>query len=122
MPEGDPKDLPPPPKFDVNESPDLQYALPVSGRATLARALVLDGLLPRNVPANASMKIVAQFPDGSVHPLVWLQNYDPRYPHPFLLRHRVADCGTGWVSRNCAGGSLELARSCRRFQLSKPRL
>ena len=87
LPEGDPKDLPPPPKFEENtQSPDLRRALPVNGKATLDHALLLDGLLPRNVPANASMKILARLPDGSVQPLLWLQNYDPRYPHPFLLR------------------------------------
>ena len=86
MPEGDTKDLPPPPKFEVNPSPDLRSAVPVSGRSTLNHALALDGLLPRNVPANASMKILARLPDGSVQPLLWLQNYDPRYPHPFLFR------------------------------------
>jgi len=87
LPEGDPKDLPPPPKFETNaDSPDLRRAVPVSGRTTLDHAVLLDGLLPRNVPANASMKILARLPDGSVQPLLWLQNYDPRYPHPFLLR------------------------------------
>ena len=86
LPEGDPKDLPPPPKFEENAPPDLRRAVPVSGRAALDRPLLLDGLLPRNVPANTSMKIVARLPDGSVQPLLWLQNYDPRYPHPFLLR------------------------------------
>jgi hypothetical protein len=87
LPEGDPKDLPPPPKFEENAaSPDLRRAVSVSGRATLDHALLLDGLLPRNVPANTSMKILARLPDGSVQPLLWLQNYDPRHPHPFLLR------------------------------------
>ena len=86
LPEGDPKDLPPPPKFEENQPPDLRRAVPMRGRAMLDRAVVLDGLLPRNVPANASLKILARLPDGSVQPLLWLQNYDPRYPHPFLLR------------------------------------
>jgi hypothetical protein len=87
MPEGDPKDLPPPPKWDQNtQPPALRRAVTVSGRATLEHALLLDGLLPRNVPPNASMKILARLPDGSIQPLLWLRNYDPRYPHPFLLR------------------------------------
>jgi hypothetical protein len=87
LPEGDPKDLPPAPKFEVNaDSPDLRRAVSVSGTATLDHAVLLDGLWPRNVPANASMKLFARLPDGSVQPLLWLQNYDPRYPHPFLLR------------------------------------
>jgi hypothetical protein len=87
LPEGDPRDLPPPPNLEANaDSPDLRRAVSVSGRSTLDHAVLLDGLLPRNVPANTSMKILARLPDGSVQPLLWLQNYDPRYPHPFLLR------------------------------------
>jgi len=90
MPEGDPKDLPPPPKFEENPPPDLRRAIAVSGRAGLDRALLLDGLLPSKIAANSSMKILARLPDGSVLPLLWLQNYDPRYPHPFLLRKPLA--------------------------------
>jgi hypothetical protein len=86
-PEGDPKDLPPAPKVWENPRlPDLQDALPVSGRVKLRHALVLDGLLPQNAPPHASIKILAQLPDGSLQPLLWLQNYDARYQHAFLLR------------------------------------
>src|SRR5258708_34212668 len=60
--------------------------LSVHGRALFCCACPLDGVLPRNVPANASIKILARLPDGSVQPLLWLKNYDARYPHPFLLR------------------------------------
>jgi hypothetical protein len=87
VPEGDPKDLPPAPKFEENPGlPHPRGGLMVNGNAKLAHAMVLDGLLPQSVPANASMKIFAQFPDGSLHPLLWLQNYDARYQHVFLLR------------------------------------
>jgi hypothetical protein len=86
-PEGDPKDLPPAPKAWGNPAlPDVRGALPVSGRARLTHALLLDGLLPQNVPPHASIKILARLPDGSLQPLLWLQNYDSRYPHAFLLR------------------------------------
>jgi hypothetical protein len=32
------------------------------------------------------MRIVALLPDGHIEPLLWLYEYDERFPHPFLLR------------------------------------
>jgi mono/diheme cytochrome c family protein len=90
-PEGDPKDLPPAPSsWESPAPPDLRGALPVSGALKLTHALVLDGLLPQNVPPHASFKILAQLPDGSLQPLLWLQDYDSRYPHTFLLRNPLS--------------------------------
>jgi hypothetical protein len=64
-------------------------ALRVSGRFTLLRAMVLDGLFPERVPAGQSMQVVAVMPGGHVEPLVWLHGYDARYPHPFLFRRQI---------------------------------
>ncbi len=61
-------------------------ALRVSGRFTLVRAMVLDGLLPERIPADQSMQVVAVMPSGHVEPLVWLHGYDARHSHPFLFR------------------------------------
>jgi hypothetical protein len=48
--------------------------------------LDLDGLMPETVPSGRSMRIVARLPGGSIEPLVWLDGYDERFRHPFLLR------------------------------------
>jgi hypothetical protein len=64
-------------------------ALRVSGRFTLLRAMVLDGLFPERVPAGQSMQVVAVMPGGHLEPLVWLHGYDARYPHPFLFRRQI---------------------------------
>jgi len=90
-PEGDAKDLPPAPKFWENPGlPDVQGALSIGGRVKLTHALILDGLLPQKVPPQASIKILAQLPDGSLQPLLWLENYDTRYQHSFLLRNPLS--------------------------------
>ncbi len=64
-------------------------ALRVSGRFTLLRAMIVDGLLPERVPAGQSMQVVAVMPGGRVEPLVWLHGYDARHPHPFLFRRPI---------------------------------
>jgi hypothetical protein len=89
-PEGDEKDFPPPPKFDgpllVAHQPGHPGAIPVSGDKTLSRAVLLDGLMPRTIPDNASFQVVAELPDGSVQPLVWFYEYKMKFAHPFLFR------------------------------------
>jgi hypothetical protein len=86
VPEGEEKDLPPVPEF---EAPVVIGAVPgelvVEGTYQLARKFTLDGILPVRVP-KTSMRIVAELPDGSVEPLVWLEGYRSEFGHPFLLR------------------------------------
>lgn len=82
--------LPKPPAFVPPAEPALRIAVRVSGRHVLDRPLMLDGLVPERVPAGRSLQIVARVPGGRVEPLIWLHNYDSRYPHPFLFRRAVA--------------------------------
>jgi hypothetical protein len=88
-PEGEEKDLPPtPPKFPpagagASHSP---REIAVSGDFKLVRAFKLGGLWPKKVTDGESFQITAELPDGSVEPLLWLQNYKNAYQHAFLLR------------------------------------
>ena len=55
---------------------------------TLAAALVLDGLMPEQIPPAQSIRIVATLPNGSVEPL---SGFTVRraYRHPFLFRKAI---------------------------------
>jgi hypothetical protein len=89
-PEGEDKNLPAAAKFGA--FPDLPKPshgakeILVSGDWKVPRAFTLDGLLPKSVPDGASIQIIAELPDGSVEPLLWLQNYKKQFAHTFLLR------------------------------------
>jgi mono/diheme cytochrome c family protein len=85
-----PRMLPPLPNFDVSRSPArvLSTALTVRGSMRLERPFTLDGLLPQHAPGD--MQIVAEFPDRTVVPLLWLYGYSDRYRHPFLLRKPIS--------------------------------
>jgi len=75
------------PKFEAPPVPDsMPGEIVASGDLQLTRDFTLGGLVPRQVPANASFQMVAELPDGSVQPLLWLQNYKPEFGHPFILR------------------------------------
>jgi hypothetical protein len=89
-PEGEEKDLPPPPKFDTTPaSTHFPDAIAVSGDFKLKNELMLDGLFPQKVPEKASLQITAELPDGSVVPLLWLFPFKPAYGHAFFLRNSV---------------------------------
>jgi hypothetical protein len=87
VPEGEPADLPK--KLDPTE--DWPTEQPHGGIAAetdfkLARNLMLDGLLPIAVPDKTSFQVTAELPDGSVEPLIWIENYKTKYAHSFRLR------------------------------------
>jgi hypothetical protein len=82
-----PRLLPKVPAFETSAVwPVPKQSLRVQGAFTLREDLVLDGVLPDRVPPGRSLRIVAVLPGRSVEPLVWLHEYDSRFPHPFLLR------------------------------------
>ena len=89
----------------------LEPAVVVRGTARLSRALLLDGVIPEDVPAVGSARVIAMLPNGRVEPLVWLHGYADRYRHPFLFRRPImlpegttirglpAEAGLGLISR-----------------------
>lgn len=82
-----PNVLPSIPKFQKPATFKLaKNAIEVSGPFTLKAPLKLDGLFPTKVPPGSSIKITALFPDGHVEPVLWLYEYDERFPHPFLFK------------------------------------
>jgi len=89
-PEGEEKDLPPAPKAAAKAlSAHSPREVVVSGDYKLTAPLLLDGLWPKSVPAGASYQITAELPDGSVEPLLWLEDFKKAFDHPFLLRNPI---------------------------------
>jgi hypothetical protein len=87
VPEGDPKNAPPKPKLSKPTAIKTnKNQLVLNGDITLIKPFKLDGLLPEVVPNGVRLRVVAQLPDGSVEPLLWLYEYKPAYRHAFLLR------------------------------------
>jgi hypothetical protein len=81
--------LPPVPKFGPPESVVVPAdAVPVRGTVSLKSPIILDGLLPNGAADGA--RIVAERPDGTVEPLLWLYGYSEKYRHAFMLRKPVA--------------------------------
>lgn len=81
----------PPTSFETPPAPRVSAgSLTAGADFTLARPFALDGLLPQGVRRDATMRVTAVLPDGTVKPLVWLYEYDERFKHLFLLRSPLA--------------------------------
>jgi hypothetical protein len=90
VPEGDPKDVAKPTTPASLVKPERKKGeLRVSGDFTLTRPFVLDGLWPESAPEKESIRIVAELPDGSVEPLLWLYEYKRAFAHPFLYKKPI---------------------------------
>ena len=80
-PEGNPQLLPSAPHHhtkDSARSPKLRRKVVASG-TILPSAVTAIAIEPRQLPSAASVKIVAQRPDGTFEPLLWILRADPKH-------------------------------------------
>lgn len=105
VPEGNPKHLPAKPKPSKPDSIKAnKNQMVLDGDITLIKPFKLDGLLPDVVPAGVRLRVVAQLPDGSVEPLLWLYEYKSQFRHPFLLR-KPLNLPKGTIIRGIPAGA-----------------
>ena len=104
VPEGEEKDLPKLPEFPAAPKTNGSGQISVTGTLKLTKSFRLDGLMPRKVPAGASIQITAELPDGSIEPLLWLKDYKDAFAHPFLLRKPIV-LPTGTVIKGVPQGA-----------------
>jgi hypothetical protein len=95
VPEGEPTDLPPPPKaedafpLDPPSGEALAAAAAVTSEFKLTKAIAVGGVWPKTIADHASGQIMAETPDGDIRPLVWLNDYRLESAHLFLFRNPV---------------------------------
>ncbi|HLK66009.1 MAG TPA: cytochrome c [Bryobacteraceae bacterium] len=83
-PEGDPKFLPRIPDFPPATPARAEHGgIAVNGELTLKAPIALAGVRARGAEEGSSFMAVAQLPDGSVEPLIWIYNYKAKFNHPF---------------------------------------
>jgi hypothetical protein len=105
-PEGDDKDLPPTPKLTALAPPPHGSAkITVSEDYKLRQSFELAGIRPAKIDPDASFQMIAELPDGSIQPLLWLQPYKPVFGHSFWLRLPLA-LPAGTVIRGLPAGAL----------------
>lgn len=87
-PEGDAKLLPKLPEF-TSERPVHAQGIPVDSETTLKSGIALAGIQPLKVAGGESAMVTATRPDGSIEPLLWLYQYNLRFPHVYWYRAEI---------------------------------
>ena len=117
-PEGDPALLPKasskPPAAIAPPAPVSYAEAIVDGRLVLKTPLKLEGIRPNNVPEGASLQVVAELPDGSIEPLLWLYNYKPKFEHPYFYAQPMSlPAGTKIEITPVSAGTVALITGLR---------
>jgi hypothetical protein len=87
-PEGDRALLPKDPEFGPQAIRPAKTGaeLVVDGSLTLKQPMTLAAIRPRNLLEGSSIKVVADRPDGTIEPLIWLYNYKPKFDRTYFFR------------------------------------
>ena len=111
-PEGEPKYVPAAPKpedWQVPADPQGTSEVTVAGDTKLdARAHVL-AVRPKELPKGASVQVIAERPDGTIEPLLWIYNYNPDFVRTYYYTAPVdLPAGTQIQMSPAGSGTFEL--------------
>ena len=108
-PEGNPLLLPALPAFDPPKPSRQGREVLVDGSLQFSGPVTLLGLQPKTVQEGKTVQIVAERPDGTVEPLLWLYHYKPQFDHPYLLlRPLTLPAGSKIVCQPPDAGTVSL--------------
>lgn len=89
-PAGDPVYLPPKPRVRKARAPeDVGPALRVTGSLALKTAAQFAAIQPAGLAPGAAAQVTALRPDGTVEPLLWVQNFNPDFDQPYYFAEPV---------------------------------
>jgi hypothetical protein len=123
-PEGDPKLLPPVPRFDAASKPASTPAgteIVIDGRRTLDRPVTVSGIRARSLTEGASIQVYALLPDGRTEPLIWLYNYQHKWDRTYWFRDPLdLPAGTIVEASPASSGAVALVAAHRAVASSVP--
>jgi hypothetical protein len=116
--------LPKPPKFEPAKpaaAPRGSVEIAVKDTFNLAGATRVVAVRPKQLERGASVQVIATKPDGSIEPLIWINNYQPNFARTYLLaeplslpagtRIEVSPAGAGVIAvYRAAGGGGPTAK------------
>jgi hypothetical protein len=112
-PEGEPTLLPKPPDFTAatdpaDKPPKTGGEVVVDGRLELTHPTTFVGARAKGLAEGASVKAIAQLPDGIIQQLIWIYDYKPKYDQSYyFLKPLEFPAGTK-IETYPAGGGLAL--------------
>jgi len=84
-PEGDPALLPKLPALPAEVTGrETSATTIVDGELVITTHMTVVGIRPDSVPEGTSLQVIAERPDGSIEPLLWLYTYKPQFQHTYF--------------------------------------
>jgi len=66
--------------------PPIIETLLASGSLTLERTIKVAAVRPEVVPEGASLRLIAERPNGTIEPLIWLYGYSSRFRRTYYFK------------------------------------
>jgi hypothetical protein len=90
-PQGNPLYLPPKPDFSSAKAEDgrAETRLALAGSTILKHPVQAIAIEPAQVPAAGLLQVVAQRPDGSTEPLIWIEKFNPQFNTTYYFRNAL---------------------------------
>ena len=111
-PEGEPSLMPKVPDFAVpdpaDKPPKTGAEVVVDSRLELKHAETFVGARAKSLAEGASVKAVAQLPDGAIEQLIWIYDYKPKYDQAYYFRKPLSFPAGTKIETYPSGGSLAL--------------
>lgn len=112
-PEGEPSLMPKPPDFNTpgdksDKPPKTGVEVVVDGRLELTHPETFVGARAKSLAEGASVKAVAQLPDGAIEQLIWIYDYKPKFDQPYYFSKPLSFPAGTKIETYPAGGSLAL--------------
>ncbi|HEV2988089.1 MAG TPA: cytochrome c [Candidatus Angelobacter sp.] len=87
-PQGSPLYLPPKPSFSAvkAENGSGESRLTLAGTTILKHPVQAVGIEPGQIPPAGLLQVVAQRPDGSTEPLIWVEKFNPQFNTTYYFR------------------------------------
>lgn len=88
-PQGNPLFLPPKPDFSPTKTQNnvAEKRMAVSGPTVLKQLVQAVGIEPTQIPSTDSLQVIAQRPDGSTEPLIWIEKFNPQFNTTYYFRN-----------------------------------
>jgi hypothetical protein len=113
-PEGEPSLMPKAPDFSVpaadpaDKPPKTGAELVVDGRLELTHPETFVGARAKSLADGASVKAIAQLPDGVIEQLIWIYDYKPKFDQIYYFSKPLSFPAGTKIETYPAGGSLAL--------------
>ena len=111
-PEGEPKYLPQAPKpaaWQDPEAPTGSAEVVVGSGSKLDSPARVLAVRPKDLKKGASVQIIAERPDGTIEPLLWIYQFNPEFKRTYYYKSPVTlPAGTEIVMSPPSAGSIGL--------------